>query len=85
VIETSGYTWIVPERATLADLQGGLDVLSGIHALRMSDVRILTVTPDRPVFVPAGLSLPNGDAAPTGVLTAHAIPGHGVVVRGEDR
>lgn len=83
MLETSGYTWIVPERAAVEDLHAGLDLLSRIEALRAVDLRILTVSPDKPVFVPTGLTLPGGEPMPAGVLTVQTLPPQGLVVVGE--
>ncbi len=66
--------WIVPERASLADLQGGLDTLLEPTALESSEIRLLRSPPDRPVFVPEGLTLAGGEVLSSGQLTPQTLP-----------
>lgn len=80
--DTTTFTWIIAERTSAAAVRGAGQGLDELGALVDADVRILTVSAERGVEVPAGFTLPNGRTLPGGVLMVANIPPQGILFQG---
>lgn len=82
MLDTTSFTWIVRERASVAHINGVKIALEAVGVLANADLRIMTVSAERGVELPAGLTGLNGAPLPAGVLTVHNLPEQGILFQG---
>ncbi|MDT0275937.1 hypothetical protein [Blastococcus goldschmidtiae] len=78
------FLWICREETTFEALQGLLKLLTDQEAVRYSTIKIMSVSKDRPVAIPAGFTDPKGQCLPAGAITVDNCPAAGLLVLAEE-
>jgi hypothetical protein len=74
------FLWIAREASTRGHLSHMLAALDGQFAASTDELRILTVTPDRPAAIPRGYRMITGEPVPAGDLRDEDLPKQGLLL-----